>query len=153
MKLIDLDASHIDDCRQIYRESVLAVDDAVYSLAQKQSWASYADSEAFPGFVLCGHACGTIENDRLTGFASATRAGHINSLYVHPSNWGKSCASRMLACLLHRFDDRQTLTVDASKLSLPVFLKFGFSVVEEEIVGRQSVKIARYKMRRRGDTG
>ncbi len=148
MKLIILDGSHIADCRRIYRESVLAVDESIYSADQKREWAGYAASDQFPGFVLCGYACGILDHQCLAGFASATKGGHVNSLYVQPRSWGNSCASRLLERLLGYFDDNQELTADASKLSLPVFLKFGFSIIDEEIVDRNSVRISRFKMQR-----
>ncbi len=145
--LISLNQQHVPACREIYKSSVYAVDDQAYSPMQKQVWANFHASDEFADFVLQGLCLGvTAADGHLLGFCTATMRGHIKSLFVHPNAQKKGYATLLLQEAIGKLQHNDRLTVDASKLSLPVFLRFGFTVIEEETVTREGVPFDRFKM-------
>lgn len=125
---------------QLFHLAINAIDDDVYSFAEKQAWSfaprsSYHwhkrlsrskawlmidESRDVQGNPLC---CGMVNLE--THFHSR---GYIDSLYVHPSFQHQGIAAAL-------FSQLQTwaisanishLSVDASKLSKPLFLSHGF---------------------------
>ncbi|QQX81704.1 GNAT family N-acetyltransferase [Shewanella sp. KX20019] len=140
LKIIPYRKCYALQVSQLFHLAINAIEEGVYSAAEKQAWSfaprsSYHwhkrlsrskawlmvdDSREVQGNPLC---CGVVNLE--THFTSR---GYIDSLYVHPSFQHQGIAAAL-------FNQLQTwaisanisnLSVDASKLSKPLFLSHGF---------------------------
>ena len=135
-------AAYAQSISQLFHDAIHAIDEAQYSLADKSAWSAkprsayhwhkrmtrskawlVIDTRAMhDGLPLC---CGFINIEM--GFHSR---GYIDSLYVHPEYQGKGVAKVLYQALelWSREQGYKELSVDASRLSKPLFLAYGFNV-------------------------
>ncbi len=91
----------------------------------------------------------SVQNNLITGFIELTENGYINCLYVHPDWQGKGVGSALLNFVVELATQQlPRLTVDASSVAKPLFLKHGFSVVRENTVHRHQQSLVNYSMQR-----
>ncbi|MEI6859178.1 MAG: GNAT family N-acetyltransferase [Shewanella sp.] len=140
--LIPYQAAYAQSVSQIFHDAIHAIDEAKYSLADKSAWSAKPRSAYYwhkrmtrskswlvidsrsihDGLPVC---CGFMNIEM--GFH---HQGYIDSLYVHPEYQGKGVAKTLYQALelWSREQGYKELSVDASRLSKPVFLAYGFKV-------------------------
>lgn len=121
----------------LYRRSIAAVDDGLYSAEQRHAWtqwardAASADAQLRQGVTVVAFADGSA-----IGFAQLCPLTLVNMLYVD-DGWqrrgiGKSLVTQLEA--VARQNRIATLVTQASDVSLPLFRRLGFQTVRREQV-------------------
>lgn len=143
-------AEDVPELRRLYRNAILATGPAAYGPDAVAAWAEFAgDASAFGRFVLESRTWVAVAGGgEAAGFAGLGAEGYVASLYVAPRHARRGVASLLLAHLLAvgRGEGVRRFHAAASIVSLPVFLRFGFSVAGEETVERQGVPLLRYRV-------
>ncbi|WP_299807333.1 GNAT family N-acetyltransferase [uncultured Shewanella sp.] len=109
-------------------------------LSKSQTWLVVDEKRLASGKAFC---CGFVNLE--TQFESR---GYIDSLYVHPDYQGRGIARQLYAALeqwarQHKFDE---LSVDASKVSRPLFESVGFKIRHRSYQEKRAVVIMGYYM-------
>lgn len=162
LKLIPYQKQYATQVSQLFHRAINAIDEDVYSKIEQQAW-SYSprsryhwhkrltrsktwlmiDSTQYhDGASLC---CGVINLE--TQFDSR---GYIDSLYVHPDFQHQGIATALLAeleawAIAANID---SLSVDASKLSKPLFLAHGFKQLHRSYQEKRGQIIMGFLMRK-----
>ncbi|HEX5125635.1 MAG TPA: GNAT family N-acetyltransferase [Rhodocyclaceae bacterium] len=113
----------------LFREAILAMGPNAYDDAECKAWAARADDEAAFVRRLTDTWVRVAENDDgIVGFGSIVEPGHIDLLFTAPRAARQGVASLLLEDLvfLGAAMGAKILTVDASRLARPLFLKHGF---------------------------
>jgi len=120
-----------------------------YDVPQVEAWAAFTDDAgAFGAFVLGNRTWVAVDDGTPAGFAGLGEEGYVASLYVDPAFARRGVASALLRHLLQtgRREGVARFRAAASRVSLPVFQRFGFRVVREEVVDREGVPLLRYQV-------
>ncbi|MGS0727882.1 GNAT family N-acetyltransferase, partial [Shewanella sp. 0m-11] len=109
-------------------------------LSRSKTWLMVDEQNQASGHALC---CGFINLE--THFNSR---GYIDSLYVHPDYQGRGIARQLYTELAQWASQREfdELSVDASKLSRPLFESMGFKVRHRSYQEKRGVVIMGYYM-------
>ncbi|WP_076410761.1 GNAT family N-acetyltransferase [Shewanella sp. UCD-KL12] len=140
--VIPYHAAYAQSISQLFHDAIHGIDETLYSSADKSAWSAKPRSRyhwhkrmtrskswlVIETNYLRGDlpvCCGFINVE--TGFYTQ---GYIDSLYVHPEHQGQGVA-KLLYETLESWAVAQgysELSVDASHLSKPLFLNYGFNV-------------------------
>lgn len=142
--------SDVPALSRLYADAVESLGPAFYGPEAVRAWAAFAEADGFPGFVLRPDTLVAEDASGLLGFAGLDDEGEVRSLYVRPDRAREGVASGLLAELLRRGETRgfRRFRTHASALSRPLFERFGFTMVETEMVERAGVPLERYRMER-----
>ncbi|MEQ6885967.1 GNAT family N-acetyltransferase [Salicola sp. Rm-C-2C1-2] len=134
----------------LYRRSIAAVDNGLYSATQRHAWtqwaadAASADAQLRQGVTVVAFADGSA-----IGFAQLCPLTLINMLYVD-DGWQRHGVGKSLVIQLEtvaRENRVATLVTRASDASLPLFLRLGFQTVRrEQVVAGNGVSLMRTVM-------
>ena len=142
-----------DTLLSVFRDAVSVTGLDAYPLQHVLAWLASADDDnAFIRDLSLGITRVAVdEQGRSVGFAQMHPLGHIRMLYVLPQYSRQGVGGRLLADLLRicRESGWRHLTTDASRLSLRLFARFGFCVIEVQQVDRNGVWIERFRMDKR----
>ena len=138
----------------IFRDAVSVTGLDAYPLQHVLAWLASADDDStFIRDLSLGITRIAVDDQgRSVGFAQMYPLGHVRMLYVLPQNSRQGIGSMLLTDLLRTCNENgwRHLTTDASRLSLRLFARFGFQVIEVEQVDRNGVWIERFRMDKRG---
>lgn len=153
---------------EIFEQSILAIDESVYSKAQKRAWATVETGLALPETFWCERFTRTQplvavnESGDVLGFIEYLTyknqlgeydplSGYIEGLFVHPDYQRRGVAQALYdEGVDNRLDiGMKNIWVHASKLAYAFFLKQGFNVIEEQAIKRHNVILERYLMCKR----
>jgi len=142
------DAEAISD---LYRKSVTDIGIELYSRAEVEAWASYADEieelrhRLAEGLTLIAECSG-----RMAAFGQLKPADRVEFLYTL-----KDFSRMGIATLIYRRLEETAIAAgsgvlhtDASRVSRPLFEKMGFFLVEAVVEERKGVKIECFVMRK-----
>ncbi len=121
----------------LYRRSISAVEDDLYSLAQRTAWAQWANDVTKADHQLRqGLTILALANGNAVGFAQLFPGSMVNMLYVD-EGWqrqgiGKGLVARLEAVAYKR--GTMTMTTRASDASFPLFRSLGFEASRQEQV-------------------
>ena len=128
----------------------LFLDPGIYSKAQQDAWAPLPrDYSKWQERLVQQLPDVAITNGQLSGFIYMdAQEGYIDWLYVHPDYQGQGIASLLFQHVLERAKalGLTTLSVDASKLLLPMMLRKGFRVVQRNEIRRHGDLLVNYSM-------
>ncbi|PNK61363.1 GNAT family N-acetyltransferase [Psychrobacter sp. FDAARGOS_221] len=169
MTLTIRNATHADIPKliDIFEQSILAIDDLIYSKAQKRAWMTVETGLATPedfwkhrfartqpsvAESAAGEVVGFIEYLLYKNQSSENdpQCAYIDGLFVHPNYQRQGVAQALYdKTVFNPYGmSINTVWVHASKLAYPFFLKQGFEVVEQQQVERHNVTLSRYLMRK-----
>lgn len=134
---------------ELCRRAIMATGSAGYTPAQVEAWASFTrDVDAFRDFILYNRTWVAEVEGEAAGFGGLGPGGYVASLYVAPDRGRRGLATAILRHLLAtgRREGIRRFHAAASRISLPVFLRAGFSVSEEEVVEREGIPLLRYRV-------
>lgn len=140
------------DCAEIadlFHGSVHAIDHAIYSQAELEAWApSPPDYEAWKQRLAIKQPYVACEHEKIVGFVELEQDGHIDCLYVHQDFLGLGIASYLLQHVISVAKERELrqLHVEASKLAVPLFKKFGFEIRRSNSVERRGQYLKNFNM-------
>ena len=137
------------DLKKIYFDSIISIDEKVYSLEQKKAWASQAwDNKIFD--LSINHGKGwLIKIDRETiGFGTRYPNNRISLLYCKGDSQRKGFGT----ILLHKLEEEAkaegltSLSTEASLISYGLFLKNDWKIIRKEKIIIKNIIFERYKM-------
>jgi putative acetyltransferase len=151
---IELRRAREEDLKKLahlYAEAVTELGPEHYVQEIVEAWASFAGRPGFESLVLDHETWVAVDGQEIVGFGGIGDAGYVASLYVAPSHGRQGIGARILGRLMERGRGRgnEVFHTEASELSRGLFERFGFVVVEQEVVERDGIQIVRHKMEAR----
>jgi putative acetyltransferase len=128
--------NEVETITTLFRSTIETVNSKDYLPQQINAWASGADDKRRWLQMIEEQFFYVAElNNQITGFASVTKDGYIDVLYVHKNFQGKGIASQLLKKLEQKaFElDLPKIYTDSSITAKPFFLSKGFAIEKEYI--------------------
>lgn len=137
----------------IYADAVRGIAPTLYSTAQVDAWAAYAEQGTDLAAMLAQGYRLVVENETggLEAFAVLDPADYVSLLYCRPRASRRGYATRLLEALETEARRRGIARVRtaASLISHPLFLRQGYTVDSPERVERNGIDFDRYRMSKR----
>jgi len=122
----------VEAIRNLFYETVLAVDKTQYTQVQLQKWAAvYADENKWQQKLLNDYyLVATNNTNKIIGFCSLKNNGCIDMLYTHPTHQNQGVAQTLLYAIYDVADEKHItkLYTNTSLAATPFFEKYGFIV-------------------------
>ena len=137
------------DLKKLYFNSIISIDEKIYTKEQKRAWASQAwDNKIFD--LSINHGKGwLIKNDgEIIGFATRYPKDRISLLYCKGDSQRKGFGT----ILLHKLEEEAkaegltSLSTEASLISYGLFLKNDWKIIRKEKIIIKNIIFERYKM-------
>ncbi|MDF3057806.1 MAG: hypothetical protein K0R17_2021 [Rariglobus sp.] len=136
----------------VYREAVRQIAPTLYTPAQVEAWAAFAEKgDGLAAMLAQGYRLVIETNDDIEAFAVLDPPDYISLLYCRARASRRGRASRLLDALESEALRRGIARVHtaASLISHPFFLRHGYTVDTPERVERNGVDFDRYRMSKR----
>ena len=137
------------DLKKIYFDSIISIDEKIYSQEQKRAWASQAwDNKYFDLSIKEGKGWIINEKEKIIAFASRYPNNRIALLYCNSDSQRKGYGTK----LIHKLEDEAIkenlsfLSTEASLISYKLFLKNDWEVIRKEKIIIKNILFERYKM-------
>lgn len=142
-----------DELARLFYDSVRHLGRAAYSEAQVGAWApDLSTGEGIDRRNGDGRLVLVAEADdgALLGYGDLEPDGHIDRLFRLPDLKHRGVGAALLNALIYQagVNDIRRLTVEASELAKPVFLRAGFKVVGRRDFELRGVPVHNYAMER-----
>lgn len=137
---------------EVYRDAVRAIAPALYTPAQVNAWAAFAETGSELGAMLAQGYRLVVESEAgIEAFALLDPPDYISLLYCRARTSRRGHASRLLHAMEAEVRRRGITRVHtaASLISHPFFLRHGYTVDTPERVERNGVDFDRYRMSKR----
>ena len=135
--------------KKLYFESIISIDERIYSQEQKRAWASQAwQNKIFDLSINEGKGWLINENDKLIAFATRYPKNRIALLYCKGDSQRKGYGT----ILLHKLEKESkeeglpSLYTEASLLSYKLFLRNNWEIIRKEKIIIKNIIFERYKM-------
>ena len=137
------------ELKKLYFDSILSIDERIYTKEQKRAWASQAwDNKIFDLSINQGKGW-LIKNDAtIIGFATRYPKNRISLLYCKGDSQRKGFGT----ILLHKLEEEAkvegltSLSTEASLISYRLFLKNDWKIIRKEKIIIKNIIFERYKM-------
>ena len=137
------------ELKKLYFDSILSIDERIYTQEQKRAWASQAwDNKIFDLSINQGKGW-LIKNDAtIIGFATRYPKNRISLLYCKGDSQRKGFGT----ILLHKLEEEAkvegltSLSTEASLISYGLFLKNDWKIIRKEKIIIKNIIFERYKM-------
>jgi putative acetyltransferase len=149
MKIRSYQESDCVEITDLFHGSVHSIDNSAYSKEELEAWSPTPPDYGFwkqrleikQPFVAC-------ENNIIIGFIELEPDGHIDCLYVHKHHQGLGVANGLLQHTLIVAIERgiSYLYVEASKVAVPLFKKYGFNLQQSNKVKLRGELLTNYSM-------
>jgi len=135
--------------KKVYFNSILSIDEKIYTLEQKKAWASQAWENR--NFELCinkGNGWLVNKEEKIIAFASRYPTNKIALLYCMGDSQRKGYGTK----LLHKVEKEAKkeglpfLLTEASLISYKLFLKNKWTIIRKEKIIIKNIVFYRYKM-------
>ena len=137
------------ELKKVYFDSILSIDEKIYSQEQKRAWSSQAwDNPNFDKLITRGKGWVLLEKGIIIGFAVRYPNNRIALLYCKGKYQRKGCGSK----LLHKLENEAkreglaSITTEASLISYKLFLKNEWKIISKEKITINNIFFERYKM-------
>lgn len=133
----------------IFHDSVHAISPKIYSDEEKEAWApTPPDYAAWKSRFAKKQPFVASKQNVIVGFIELEDDGHIDCLYVHTEYQGLGIGRRLLEHLIQKAHERSitSLYVEASKIAVPLFEKFGFRYISTNKRLRRGQTLTNYNM-------
>lgn len=137
---------------ETYRDAVRKIAPALYTTAQVEAWAAFAeDGEELSALMAQGYRLVIEGKAGIEAFALLDPPDYVSLLYCRARASRQGHASRLLEALETEASRRgiTRLHTAASLISHPFFLRHGYEVDAPERVERNGVDFDRYRMSKR----
>ncbi|NJL20844.1 MAG: GNAT family N-acetyltransferase [Leptolyngbyaceae cyanobacterium SM1_3_5] len=143
-------SADLDALRQLFQETVLAINRRDYTQAQVEAWASSAnDRSRWVDRLAAHHFVAVAEIDsQIVGFAELEASGHIDCFYCHKDFQNQGIGTQLLDRLEAeaRSIHLPQLFTEASITAKPFFERRGFQVVRSQQVERLGQIFTNFQM-------
>ena len=124
------------ELKNLFQNTVLAINRRDYSQAEVEDWASCGDDLSKIGKMIETHyfIVAVNQQSQLVGFSSITPQGYLHSMFVHKDFQGKGIATMLLE-EIERYaitSGIMRITSEVSLTARPFFEKKGYVVEEEQ---------------------
>ena len=135
--------------KKLYFESIISIDESIYTKEQKRAWASQAwENINFDITINDGNGWLIKENQKIVAFATRYPNNRISLLYCRGDSQRKGYGTILLKKLEEesRKEGLPSLSTDASLLSYKLFLKNNWELISKEKIIIKNIIFERYKM-------
>ena len=137
------------DLKKLYFNSIISIDEKIYTKEQKRAWASQAwDNKIFDLTIEKGKGWLINEKDKVIAFASRYPNNRIALLYCKGDSQRKGYGTK----LLHKLEKEAKkegltcLSTEASLISYKLFLRNNWQIIRKEKIIIKNIIFERYKM-------
>ena len=137
------------DLKKLYFDSIISIDERIYSQEQKRAWASLAwDNKNFDLSINQGKGWLINKNEEIIAFATRYPNNRIALLYCKGDSQRKGYGT----ILLHKLEKESkeeglsSLYTEASLLSYKLFLRNNWEIIRKEKIIINNIIFERYKM-------
>lgn len=133
----------------LFHDSIHAIDKSIYSKEELEAWApTPPDYNFWRERLAVKKPFVAIKGNVIVGFIELEGDGHIDCLYIHKNYQGLGIASKLLQHLMKNAHDRgiNKLHVEASKVAMPLFKKYGFKLLKTNTVNLRGQSLTNYCM-------
>ena len=137
------------DLKKIYFDSIISIDEQIYTLEQKRAWASQAwDNKYFNLSLKEGKGWLINEREKIIAFASRYPNNRISLLYCRGDSQRKGYGTKLLQKIEKEAikEGLPCLTTEASLISYKLFLKNSWNIIRKEKIIIKNITFERYKM-------
>ena len=135
--------------KKLYFESILSIDESLYSQEQKRAWASQAwDNKNFDMSINDGKGWLIKKNNEIIAFATRYPNNRISLLYCRGDSQRRGYGSILLNKLEKESQKEgvPSLSTEASLLSYKLFLRNNWEIISKEKIIINNIIFERYKM-------
>ena len=137
------------DLKKLYFDSIISIDEKIYTKDQKRAWASQAwDNKMFDLTINEGQGWLIYKGEEVIAFASRYPKNRISLLYCKGELQRKGYGTK----LLHKLESDAkeegitSLLTEASLISYKLFLKNQWEIIRKEKIIINNIRFERYKM-------
>ena len=137
------------DLKKLYFDSIISIDESVYSKEQKRAWASQAwNNRIFDLILEKGQGWLINEKNKVIAFASRYPNNRIALLYCKGDSQRKGYGTK----LLHKLEKEAKkegitcLSTEASLISYKLFLRNNWQIIRKEKIIINCIIFERYRM-------
>ena len=137
------------DLKKVYFDSIISIDDKLYTKEQKRVWASQAwDNINFDISINQGEGWLIDEKGEIIGFAIRYPKNRIALFYVRGDSKKKGHGSTLLYKLENeaKKEGLAFLSTEASLISYKLFIKNNWEIIRKEKIIIKDIIFERYKM-------
>ena len=137
------------DLKKIYFDSIISIDEKIYTSEQKRVWASQAwDNKNFNLSIKEGKGWLINEREKIIAFASRYPNNRISLLYCRGDSQRKGYGTKLLQKIEKEAikEGLPCLTTEASLISYKLFLKNRWEIIRKEKIIIKNITFERYKM-------
>ena len=137
------------DLKKLYFDSILAIDERIYSQEQKRAWAGQAwENKFFDLSINKGKGWLINKNEQLIAFATRYPKNRIALLYCKNDSQRKGYGTMLLQKLEKEAKEEGLpfLSTEASLLSYKLFLRNNWEIIRKENIIIKDIIFERYKM-------
>lgn len=134
---------------RVFYDSIHNATRAFYDAAQRQAWAPrIPDTDAWRARIAPQIAFVAERDGAVIGFMTLRSDGHLDLAFVAPDTVGQGVAKALYDAILAAAfaAGMRRLTTEASLLARPFFARQGWTVLREEAVERDGVRLTRFQM-------
>ena len=149
MNIRQANKNDLDEILNLFTETISEVNNQDYSPSQIEAWSSGArDIDRWLQKNDEQYFLVTEEEGGITGFASITNEGYLDTMFVHKNHQRKGIAKALIAALIDYASKKQVqeITTEGSITARPFFEKYGFRVVKKQKVNRKGIEIVNFRM-------
>ncbi len=135
--------------KKLYFDSILSIDDKIYTIEQKRAWASQAwDNKIFDLTINEGLGWLICKKDEIVAFSSRYPKDRISLLYCKGDSQRKGYGTKLLLKLEKEAKEEglTSLYTEASLISYKLFLRNKWEIIRKEKINIKGIIFERYKM-------
>lgn len=149
MNIRQANKNDLGEILNLFTETITEVNNQDYSPSQIEAWSSGArDIDRWLQKIDEQYFLITEEESGITGFASITTEGYLDTMFVHKNHQRKGIAKALITALIDYASKKQVqeITTEGSITARPFFEKYGFRVVKKQKVNRKGIEIVNFRM-------
>ena len=139
------------DLKKLYFDSILSIDERIYTPKQKRAWASQAwDNKNFDISLNEGNGWFIYDKGQIIAFASRYPKNRIALLYCKGDSQRKGYGTKLIQKMEKDALEEgiNCLSTEASLISYKLFLKNKWEIVRKEKITIKNIIFERYKMKK-----
>ena len=140
------------DLKKLYFNSIISIDERIYSQEQKRVWASQAwENKNFDLSINEGNGWLIRINEKIVAFATRYPINRISLLYCKGDSQRQGFGTLLLKKLEQEAKEEGLayLSTEASLISYKLFLKNNWKIIRKEKITIKNIFFERYKMNKK----
>ena len=137
------------DLKKLYFNSIISIDEKIYTKEQKRAWASQAwENKIFDLTINQGQGWLIYKKEEVIAFASRYPQNRISLFYCKGDSQRKGYGTKLLLKLEKEAKEEglNSLYTEASLISYKLFLKNKWEIIHKEKINIKNIIFERYKM-------